>query len=317
MAYTVTGPAGAFLFEPRDLNRWPRNAVPPGVRPELLRGITIHYAGGPLASFYRNRTLVQGDEALIGATIRSHNDRPGVTDVGYQLLVGRSGEVWEGRGIRAKNGANGPILNSIKNQYPAGTTTTNAFWASVFVCVGTDDGYDVMEPAQEESLIRVCAWLAQVYGIANPKVNGHRDVRSTSCPGADVYDALSDIQRAINNPFPPKPTPNPQEDTVQAVLTPQRMLDTRKGLQRPLRAGETIEVPFVANEVVINVTAVNPEADGFAVVWGPGSRPGTSNLNFRKGATTANLARTLTDNGVVRVWASAPCHLIVDLQAAG
>lgn len=151
--------------------------------------MTVHYAGGPIGSRYRNG-ITAGDEAVIGQAIANHNARPGLTDVGYNFLLGRSGLMYEGRGASSMNGANGSILGSIKDRYPVGTRTTNPFFVSVFVCAGTDPGFQDLTGEQITALGRFYSWLVEFYKIANPIVNGHRDVRATACPGDAVWRRL-------------------------------------------------------------------------------------------------------------------------------
>ena len=91
-------------------------------------------------------------------------------------------------------------------------------------------------------------------------------------------------------------------------LVPARLLETRPGLStvdgvaqlaRPVRAGQTIDVPVVGragvpltgvSAVVLNVTATGPTASSFLTVWPTGaSRPTSSNLNVVPGQTVPNL----------------------------
>lgn len=130
----------------------------------------------------------------------------------------------------------------------------------------------------------------------------------------DQVDHMPAFLRACGYPTT---TPEPsEEDTVKTLDRPQRIYDSRT-TARPLKAGEVLKVPVLGNEVVVNVTVVDPDAAGYLTVWGAGERPETSNVNFRAGSTVANLARTKTDGGVIRIQSTATCHVVVDLQAAG
>lgn len=83
---------------------------------------------------------------------------------------------------------------------------------------------------------------------------------------------------------------------------PERVLDTRTALGgRRLAPGATLVLPVTGNGVVapgafavaMNVTVTAPTAAGHLTVFENGtSRPGTSNLNFAKGQTVANLVVT-------------------------
>ncbi len=196
---TLSNDYGTVQYAPRDLALWPRNAKPPTIDVSRLRGFTAHYAGGSIASYYKGRTVEEGDRLLIGATIREHNSRPGMSDVGYNFFLGRSGIAYEGRGPFAMNAANGPLLSSVAGQYPAGTTTSNPYWCSVFLCVGTD--LIDATPAQWSGARVLIRSLALGYGLGHPSINGHRDVRATACPGEVLYRRLGELVA------PPAPTP--------------------------------------------------------------------------------------------------------------
>ena len=77
-------------------------------------------------------------------------------------------------------------------------------------------------------------------------------------------------------------------------------------------------MPAGAKAVSLNVTAVDPQAAGYATVW-PCDRaqPNASNLNFEPGQTIPNAVLTrLAGDGSVCVFTSAPIHLLVDVNGA-
>jgi len=81
-------------------------------------------------------------------------------------------------------------------------------------------------------------------------------------------------------------------------LTPTRILDTRGGgalggvSARALKVTGRAGVPASGvSAVMVNLTAVNPTADGYATAWPSGTTlPTASNLNFVHSRTVANLA---------------------------
>ncbi|HSJ91822.1 MAG TPA: hypothetical protein VK917_07120 [Ilumatobacter sp.] len=95
---------------------------------------------------------------------------------------------------------------------------------------------------------------------------------------------------------------------------PHRLLDTR--VTAPLAADHVIAVD-VPDEpaVVVNVAAVRPAAAGFLTVFPCLEKmPTASNLNFRAGENTANLAVVATGaSGRVCIYTSSETDLIVDL----
>ncbi|MEO7371847.1 MAG: hypothetical protein ABIZ69_13335, partial [Ilumatobacteraceae bacterium] len=98
---------------------------------------------------------------------------------------------------------------------------------------------------------------------------------------------------------------------------PQRVLDSRTGAGRKIEAGvETILVDDRSGgAVVANVTVVEPDGPGYLTVYPCGTTPPiTSNLNFIAGDVVANLTIARAGAGGVCAVASAPTHVVVDLQ---
>ena len=107
-------------------------------------------------------------------------------------------------------------------------------------------------------------------------------------------------------------------------VTPVRLLDTRVGLGRPGTAKHPAEatlaltVPGLAADataVVLNVTATEPEADGFLTVWPCGEpRPLASNLNFTAEQLSAPnyVAVRLGPGQQVCLSGNATTHVIAD-----
>jgi trimeric autotransporter adhesin len=113
---------------------------------------------------------------------------------------------------------------------------------------------------------------------------------------------------------------------------PARVLDTRPSgetvdnLQTAggLRAAGSIttlpiagraNVPANAKAVIVNVTATGPTADGFLTVYPCGTPvPNASNLNYKSGASIANLVISkLGASGELCIKTSSATHLIVDV----
>ena len=118
-------------------------------------------------------------------------------------------------------------------------------------------------------------------------------------------------------------------------FTPQRLLDTRPGTVAvnptkgqiagqtdfPLQVAGLGTVPAGATGVVLNVTAVNPAADGFIAAYpgpcGPANRPTVSNVNFRRGQIVPNsVSVKVGTSGVVCFYSNVTTDLIVDFNAS-
>lgn len=129
-----------------------------------------------------------------------------------------------------------------------------------------------------------------------------------------------------DTPTPPGTQPPPSDsggDRLTAT-TPRRVLDTRNedsAVIGPIPAGRDIAidlegVPAGATAVVLNVTAVAPQADGFLTVT-PCEAPEagrTSSLNFEAGRNIANsLIVPISTSGKVCLFSSVPAHALLDL----
>lgn len=130
---------------------------------------------------------------------------------------------------------------------------------------------------------------------------------------------------AYEDVLPPAPSVTPGA-AVFTARTPLRILDTRTGLGASpgmRAAGMEIDVPIAgrhgvptsATAVAVQVTATEGTSAGFVSVLPGLSRPGrTSNLNVDPGETIANAAVVpIGPDGTIRVYTSAPAHLILDL----
>ncbi|MBI4934446.1 MAG: Ig-like domain repeat protein [Actinobacteria bacterium] len=114
---------------------------------------------------------------------------------------------------------------------------------------------------------------------------------------------------------------------------PARVLDTRPGYSglrtvTSERIGGatmlTVKVTDLAGlvpadgvgAVSLNVTAIDPEGDGFLTVWACGTRPDASSLNFAAHRTTAGAVIAPVDaaTGTVCFYSSQNVHLAVDLN---
>jgi uncharacterized delta-60 repeat protein len=113
------------------------------------------------------------------------------------------------------------------------------------------------------------------------------------------------------------------------AITPARILDTRLGIGAPagaLSSNNTLTMAVTGvggvptsgvSAVVLNVTAVNPEAYGYATIWPTGALPGgTSSLNLSIGQTVANLVTSKVGvGGRVSLFNGAPgsTHYLADV----
>lgn len=116
-------------------------------------------------------TAPGGDElAELRAIQKSHMDDRGFNDIGYNILIGRQGDVYEGRGMTAvgahASGFNTPSIG--------------------VACLGD---YQTGQPTKE-TLAALDNLTAYLKGQTVTTVEGHRDVNATACPGDKLYSAF-------------------------------------------------------------------------------------------------------------------------------
>jgi len=135
-----------------------------------------------------------------------HMDVRGWCDIGYHYLMSRDGRLWEGRP--------GHLLGAHAG---AGNNSGN-IGISV---MGSHDSTPITD-TQIDSLVRLIVGLADRHGIAvdRSKIKGHREYKSTSCPGDALYAQLDEIVGLAADGVPedePPPPPPPPSDTVTVL----------------------------------------------------------------------------------------------------
>lgn len=112
-------------------------------------------------------------------------------------------------------------------------------------------------------------------------------------------------------------------DSGVAVVSPQRVLDTRDGAGSRIDAGgvvrldaEALGVTEATTGVMLNLTVTDALGAGFLTAYPcAAGRPPTSNVNFSAGDVVANFVVVQPDtDGDVCVYAHAATHVVVDLM---
>ncbi|MFC1439434.1 S53 family peptidase [Streptacidiphilus sp. N1-10] len=107
------------------------------------------------------------------------------------------------------------------------------------------------------------------------------------------------------------------------AVTPTRLLDTRKSAIVPAYGMTGVQIEGNAGipasgvtSVVLNVTVTGTTSSGYLTAWGDGTtRPKTSNLNWVKGQTIANLVTVpVSGDGGVDFYTTGPTQVIADVQ---
>lgn len=120
-------------------------------------------------------------------------------DIGYNVVVDRLGNVYEGR-FGGENAVGGHAY-----RYNPGSIG--------IAVIGTYQSVDV-SPQAEASLLALLTYKATRHGIDPlgssyfvdkelPNIMGHRDALNTSCPGAAFYERLPSLRAQIRGGLPP------------------------------------------------------------------------------------------------------------------
>jgi len=174
--------------------RTPNGATPYS---QPRRGVKLHYLG----TAYADRPHEQC-AAYIRQLQAQHMDGNGWSDVGYSFLVCTHGYVYEGRGLKRRNSANG-------------NTALNEQDYAVLLLVGSS-GLTEPTDAQLDGA-RDAIDYCRKEGPAGTWLGGHRDGYATACPGDAVY--------AWVKAGAPRPAAQQQEEDPMAGLTKRDIFD--------------------------------------------------------------------------------------------
>ncbi len=185
---------------------------------EAIRRAPPYYADGVHLAFVHhtagsNSYSKAQSASIVRAIELYHVQGNGWNDIGYNFLVDKYGQIFEGR--------YGGITKAVVGAHAMGFNS-----GSVGIAVIGDYGSTAITPAARDALVALIAWrldLAHVDPLSkvvrmsagNPRyvagtavtlnaISGHRDVYPTSCPGASLYAQLPSIRAAVAQTGLPK-----------------------------------------------------------------------------------------------------------------
>jgi uncharacterized protein with LGFP repeats len=193
------GTAGA----PRMIMRseWGADSVPPRAAPEYgsVQMAFVHH------TVNSNDYGPEDSAAIVLGITRYHRDSNRWNDIGYNFLVDRYGQIFEGRG----GGIDQPVIGAQAQGYNSVSTGV--------ACIGTFESVAQTE-AGMDALARIIGWKLSLHGvpvqgkltvistggasnrypagtsIELDRISGHRDGDSTSCPGSTLYGQLAELR---------------------------------------------------------------------------------------------------------------------------
>jgi N-acetylmuramoyl-L-alanine amidase-like protein len=201
----------------------------PRYAPEVKMAFVHHTAG-------TNSYSKSQSPALIRGIYKYHTSNLGYSDIAYNFLIDRYGQIFEGR----YGGITRPVIGAHAGGFNTGSTGISL--------MGT---FTSATPpsAMIKSLKYLLAWKLDVHHVPPTgtlvmtsggstrypegrrvtlnRISGHRDTSQTSCPGAKVYYMLDSIRAAVKKMGNPKiylPTTSaafvrPNGDTLNETVT--------------------------------------------------------------------------------------------------
>ncbi|MFI6487466.1 FG-GAP-like repeat-containing protein [Streptomyces sp. NPDC050564] len=199
----------------------PSTVVKPPVITQAEWGASTDYDGTPaygteIKAAVVHHTGVDSDNKLSCGesrarlrTIQQEHFSRGYFDIGYNFVVDKCGQIFEGR----SGGMDLPVVGA----HDVGFNTNT-------VGISYIGNYETAKPSRAglEAIARIVAWKFGMYGvdpngkvtlvsgspkgqdgnlvdqgtsITLPTVFGHRDTNATACPGANLYPKLAEIRR--------------------------------------------------------------------------------------------------------------------------
>jgi hypothetical protein len=181
---------------------WGADALPPRSAPRFgaLQAAFVHHTATA------NAYGPQDSAAIVFGIHKFHRDTNGWNDIGYNFLVDRYGQVFEGRA----GGVDQAVIGAHAQGY-------NSYSTGVAV-LGTHSAEPVTEPALAV-LSQLLGWKLSLHGVPTEgtvvvpsgggssnrfpagtpvtlnRISGHRDGDSTSCPGDALYAQLPEVRR--------------------------------------------------------------------------------------------------------------------------
>jgi hypothetical protein len=156
---------------------------------------------GPVYEVFIHHTVTlapNGDEKAELRSIQAAHMAAGASDIDYAWLIGRKGVAYVGRGWSVADGATGQDKDP---QHPFDYYMGRSYGIAAL------GNYETTAPTVTQlNAYRelISQGIAGGFVLTAPTIRGHRDVRSTACPGKYLYAKLD----YIRTPWVPPVTEN-------------------------------------------------------------------------------------------------------------
>jgi hypothetical protein len=230
----VAQTAAPFPITPRA--NWGADSIPPRSAPSY---------GAVQAAFVHHTVTANEYQSVDSAGIvlgicRYHRDANGWNDIGYNFLVDRFGQVFEGRA----GGVDQAVIGAQAQGYNAHSTGVAVIGTHAAVPVGDMTLGALAILIGWKLAIHACPPIGQItltsaggdanrYASGTPvtfeRISGHRDADTTTCPGEALYAQMAALRVAAQRvaPAPAAVPPTPPQAKVVAPTVAMRAATTR------------------------------------------------------------------------------------------
>jgi hypothetical protein len=255
--------AAPFPITPR--SAWGADTVPPRSAPDYgtVQMAFVHH------TVTANAYASTDSAGIVLGIARYHRDANGWNDIGYNFLVDRFGQVFEGRagGVdQAVIGAQAQGYNSqstgvavigTHESAPVGDMTLGA----LAILIGWKLALHTFPPVGQVTLTSA-GGDANRYRAGTPvtfeRISGHRDGDTTTCPGAALYAQLPALRVAAQRVAPPPASSPPVPPVAQTTAT----TVTLTAATKRIRAGSRIKLSGRCSDDTGTVQVVMERAGG-------------------------------------------------------
>ncbi|NBM20858.1 FG-GAP-like repeat-containing protein, partial [Streptomyces sp. GC420] len=285
---------------------------------EKVEAVFVHHTVGTNSySCAQSASLVRGIMAY-------HIESEGWNDLGYNFLVDKCGQIFEGRA----GGVDLPVMGAHTygfNGYSAGIAVLGDFQGD------SAKGIPAGRPSRAtlESVARVAAWKLGQYG-GDPtgtvtltakadtgvwksgqqatinQISGHRDAFATACPGTNLYSKLAEIRRfaASKGANSAIPTADFNRDGVTDLVAGTPKVSDGSGSLTVVPGGtdgpvDTAKRTLTQNSSGVPGASESGDSFGAASAWGDVNGDGFADLAI--GAPGEDDASGNADRGAVTV----------------
>ncbi len=195
-AKTTAAGSGSFPSMPRVISRrrW-------GADPALGDRCWAPRYGSTFKNVFVHHTVSSNDyreaeaPSIVRGILAYHTQSQGWCDIGYNFLVDRFGNVYEGR----RGGMRRPVRGAHAGDYNTNST-------GISVIGNFETGYPSRK--MKAAVVRLVAWRmgtayhgaygrAFIYDRKFKRISGHRDAMPTACPGRHVYAWLPGLRQRV------------------------------------------------------------------------------------------------------------------------